>query len=186
MLLPHCQASQGTGSAVTQYHRYGRQKQRQPCVIRGLGTTNNANPLIVVDGMLRCRHEPHQHERHGKHVHTERRNSPSAVYGSRAANGVILITTKPVKATQNADQSTSTATWQSVKPTNSYEFLADYPRALTLRTTPGNQSRYKAGTSFFLKNGTIDQWMAMGRIRSPALPEYRLVGYHRATDDAEL
>ena len=48
------------------------------------------------------------------------------------------------------------------KPSRSYDFMDDYPRALTLQ-----QFRAASGTkreSYNFKDGTIDQWMALGMI----------------------
>jgi TonB-linked SusC/RagA family outer membrane protein len=60
--------------------------------IRGIGTLNNSNPLILVDGIEQSLGtvEP----RNIESVTVLKDAASSAIYGSRAANGVILITTK--------------------------------------------------------------------------------------------
>jgi TonB-linked SusC/RagA family outer membrane protein len=61
--------------------------------IRGVGTINNANPLFVVDGFPTSdlnSFNPKDIES----VDVLKDASAAAIYGSRAANGVILITTK--------------------------------------------------------------------------------------------
>jgi TonB-linked SusC/RagA family outer membrane protein len=61
-------------------------------VIRGLGTYGNNNPLIVVDGVERDnwqRLNPEDIE-----TVTVLKDASAAIYGARAANGVILINTK--------------------------------------------------------------------------------------------
>lgn len=128
-------------------------------LIRGLGTVNNARPLIVVDGM--------------PDVDINRLNindiesisvlkdaSSSAVYGSRAANGVILITTKSGKSGETKIQ--ATATFSLEHPTKAFQFMADYPRALTVHQRAAAVNTYPY--NFLYKNGTIDQWMALGMI----------------------
>ena len=65
-------------------------------LIRGLGTVNNSSPLIVVDGMPDVdinRLNVNDIET----VSVLKRCTSASVYGSRAANGVILITTKSGK-----------------------------------------------------------------------------------------
>lgn len=60
--------------------------------VRGHGTLNNANPLVLVDGVERslATVEPGDIES----ITVLKDAASSAIYGSRAANGVILITTK--------------------------------------------------------------------------------------------
>lgn len=70
--------------------------------IRGVGTLNQASPLYVVDGMLLDDVQflaPEDVES----VDVLKDASATAIYGSRGANGVIIITTKrgqPARATQ--------------------------------------------------------------------------------------
>jgi len=61
--------------------------------IRGVGTFNNASPLYVVDGMLLDNIDflnPNDIES----INVLKDASATAIYGSRGANGVIIITTK--------------------------------------------------------------------------------------------
>jgi TonB-dependent starch-binding outer membrane protein SusC len=135
-------------------------------IIRGLGTVNNASPLIVVDGMPDVdinRINMNDIET----ISVLKDATSSAVYGSRAANGVILITTRTGKG-QKKTSLNFTSNSSFTKPTRGMEFMADYPRALTLEqrrsavnTVPGNQT---------FKNGTIDQWMALGMIDPISYP----------------
>ena len=63
--------------------------------IRGIGTTNNSNPLILVDGV-----EFNMNEINPATIESISvlKDASAAIYGSRAANGVILVTTKAGKA----------------------------------------------------------------------------------------
>jgi TonB-linked SusC/RagA family outer membrane protein len=128
--------------------------------IRGLGTVNNANPLVIVDGMPDVdinRININDIES----ISVLKDAASAAVYGSRAANGVILITTKSGKG-ESKTKITASATFAVENPTKAYEFMADYPRALTV-----HQREAAVNTSpenFLFKNGTIDQWMALGMI----------------------
>ena len=128
-------------------------------LIRGMGTVNDAEPLIVVDGM--------------PDVDINRLNmddiesisvlkdaSSSAVYGSRAANGVILITTKSGKGSKS--KINASASYSVGVPVHAWEYMSDYARSLTLLQR--NAAATTAPENFRFKNGTIDEWMAMGMI----------------------
>ena len=65
--------------------------------IRGLGTTGNASPLYVIDGVAGLdinSHNPADIES----IDVLKDAASAAIYGARAANGVILVTTKKGKA----------------------------------------------------------------------------------------
>ena len=149
-LVPGLAISQNSGMAG---------KNDVSMIIRGMGTVNNAKPLVVVDGMPDVdinRLNMNDIES----ISVLKDATSSAVYGSRAANGVILITTKSGKGQKTRINVTSSYGVES--PTKSYEFMADYPRALTLeqRLAAVNTLR----SNYIFKDGTIDQWMAMGMI----------------------
>lgn len=62
--------------------------------IRGLGTVNNSEPLYIVDGMAVDGGITYLNPTDIKSVEILKDAASGAVYGARAANGVILITTK--------------------------------------------------------------------------------------------
>lgn len=132
---------------------------RAGLLIRGLGTVNNANPLIVVDGMPDV--DINRIDINDvATISVLKDAASSAVYGSRAANGVILITTKSGKGKKPAINFTSTNALET--PRRGQDFMANYPRALTL-----HQRAYGANhapASQIYKNGTIDQWLALGMV----------------------
>ena len=150
-LIPGLAVNQNSGMAG---------KNDVSLLIRGLGTVNNANPLVVVDGMPDVdinRLNMNDIES----ISVLKDATSSAVYGSRAANGVILITTKSGKGMDKTNI-TYSSTFAVEHPTKSYQFMADYPRALTM-----HQRLAAVGTArsnFTFKDGTIDQWMALGMI----------------------
>lgn len=63
--------------------------------IRGQGTLNNSNPLVIVDGMEYSLSDLNPNDIESISVLKDA--ASSAIYGSRAANGVILVTTKTGK-----------------------------------------------------------------------------------------
>ena len=63
--------------------------------IRGVGTLNNNNPLVLIDGIAYSLSDINPNEIESISVLKDA--ASTAVYGSRAANGVILITTRKGK-----------------------------------------------------------------------------------------
>ena len=61
--------------------------------IRGIGTLNNADPLYVVDGMMMGTID-FLNADDIESIQVLKDASASAIYGSRGANGVVIITTK--------------------------------------------------------------------------------------------
>jgi len=59
--------------------------------IRGVGTLNNSNPLVLVDGIEYSMDELNPNDIESV---TVLKDAAAAIYGSRAANGVLLVTTK--------------------------------------------------------------------------------------------
>jgi TonB-linked SusC/RagA family outer membrane protein len=150
-LLPGLAINQNTGMA-------GKNDVRM--LIRGLGTVNNSNPLIVVDGMPDVdinRLNMNDIES----VSVLKDATSSAVYGSRAANGVILVTTKSGKGIEKPLLSFTSSLAVGV-PTRSAEFMNDYPRALTIQNIATSTTTRRSDLTY--KDGTIDQWLALGMI----------------------
>lgn len=156
-LVPGLQAIQSSGMAGN---------NDASLIIRGLGTVNNASPLIVVDGMPDV--DINRININDVETISVLKDATSAsVYGSRAANGVILITTRSGKGSKKT--SVNFASNNSVvAPTRGLDFMNDYSRALTVtqrrtavNSLPGNQ---------LFKLGTVDEWMAktmIDRLRFP-------------------
>lgn len=60
--------------------------------VRGVGTMNDATPMVVVDGIVSSMEDLNPNDIESVSVLKDA--SAGSIYGSRAANGVILITTK--------------------------------------------------------------------------------------------
>ena len=69
--------------------------------IRGTGTLNNANPLYVIDGMITY-DASFVNPQDVQSIEVLKDASAAAIYGSRGANGVIIITTKSGVKRENA------------------------------------------------------------------------------------
>lgn len=68
--------------------------------IRGMGTLNNNDPLVLVDGIEYSMDELNPADIESMSV---LKDASAAIYGSRAANGVILVTTKKGKGTSKVN-----------------------------------------------------------------------------------
>ena len=126
--------------------------------VRGLGSINNSDPLIVVDGMPDVdinRINMNDVES----ISVLKDAASSAVYGSRAANGVILITTKS-GAKEGKAKVSYNGSYAWSQPTEFYDYLADYSRALTLHM----RSAATGYNSSNFRQGTVEQWMAMSLV----------------------
>ncbi|MEI6275296.1 MAG: TonB-dependent receptor [Prolixibacteraceae bacterium] len=153
------------GLAVTQSSGMAG-NDKASMIIRGLGTVNSSSPLVVVDGMPDVdinRINMNDVES----ISVLKDAASSAVYGSRAANGVILITTKSGKGSGKTSINFSSS-YAATNPTKAYDFMADYPRALTLEQRAASVSTLRS--NYIYKDGTIDQWMALGMINPLAYP----------------
>jgi len=86
-------ALQGQAAGVTVNSLSGRPGAQAEVRIRGVGTVNGASPIYVVDGIITddiSFLSPNDID----HTEILKDASATAIYGSRGANGVIIVTTK--------------------------------------------------------------------------------------------
>ncbi|MCR8558842.1 TonB-dependent receptor [Mucilaginibacter sp. BJC16-A38] len=69
--------------------------------IRGIGTLNNTDPLYVIDGIPTTRGLQELNADDIESIQVLKDASSASIYGSRAANGVIIVTTKKGKGGAN-------------------------------------------------------------------------------------
>ncbi|MFV0470585.1 MAG: SusC/RagA family TonB-linked outer membrane protein [Paludibacteraceae bacterium] len=136
-------------------------------LIRGMGTINNSAPLIVVDDMPdvdinRINMEDIES------ISVLKDAAASSIYGSRGANGVILIKTKSGKGAQKT-RITFSGSYGFEKPIRSYSFLSDYAQALEVHRTAQAATNI-AETNQQYQKGTVDQWMALSMIDEKKYP----------------
>ncbi len=91
------QALQGQMAGVTVTQASGTPGEAPSVSVRGIGTLNNADPLYVVDGMM-VDDISYLNSRDIESLQVLKDASSSAIYGSRGANGVIIVTTKKGKS----------------------------------------------------------------------------------------
>ncbi len=126
-------------------------------LIRGMGTVNDASPLVVVDGMPDVSLSRLNLD-DVESISVLKDAASASVYGSRAANGVILITTKNGIAGSKARINAS-ASYTFGLPTNAWSYMSDYAR--TMRLHNRNASTNTLPINYRFKQGTIDEWLAL-------------------------
>lgn len=100
-------ALKGLASGVTVTSSSGQPGAAARVRVRGIGTINNSDPLYIVDGMPIEGGLDYLNPNDIASIEVLKDAASGAVYGARAANGVILVTTR-----QGSDQ----------KPRLSYDF----------------------------------------------------------------
>lgn len=95
--------------------------------IRGEGTLNNNNPLYIIDGTPTTRSPGELASMDIESMQILKDASSASIYGSRAANGVIIITTRKGKKGTTVDASASFSTVSAQKP---YELMNTEQRGI--------------------------------------------------------
>ncbi|QNL48661.1 TonB-dependent receptor [Olivibacter sp. SDN3] len=92
------QALQGRTAGVQVAMPSGRPGNAAQVRVRGVGTLGNSNPIYVIDGQITEGGITHLNPDDIENMSILKDAAASAIYGSRAANGVVMITTKRGKA----------------------------------------------------------------------------------------
>lgn len=95
--------------------------------IRGEGTLNNNNPLYIIDGTPTTRSMSELATMDIESIQVLKDASSASIYGSRAANGVIIITTRKGKKGTTVDFTASNTITSSAKP---YELMNTEQRGI--------------------------------------------------------
>ena len=93
------QGLQGRVAGVQVSNASGQPGEQPTIRIRGIGTTGNADPLYIVDG-VQVGGIDYLNPNDVESIDVLKDAASAAIYGSRAANGVVLITTKSGKKGQ--------------------------------------------------------------------------------------
>jgi TonB-linked SusC/RagA family outer membrane protein len=129
--------------------------------IRGIGTLSNSSPLILIDGIEGSIDDidPNIIES----VSVLKDAASASIYGSRAANGVMLITTKRAKGGRLSLTYNNYVGWQ--KPTN----MPDVADALTHMNLL-NEAYVNTGKTPLYSNALIQQYQAQNGVSSDQYP----------------
>jgi len=153
------EALEGTTPGLTIQQTNSQPGSRPSINIRGTNTLNNNDPLVLIDGMVGDIQNVNPSDI--QNISVLKDASSTAIYGSRASNGVILITTKKGskdKVTVNYDFSYGTQGVTSLpKPVDSWIYCELRNEALvnsgkSIAFTPDQISAYRNG-------GVNDKWI---------------------------
>ncbi|MGV3703760.1 MAG: SusC/RagA family TonB-linked outer membrane protein [Arcticibacter sp.] len=147
--------------------------------IRGTGTLNNSNPLVLVDGIEFPLGDVNPNDIESISVLKDA--ASASIYGNRAANGVILVKTKGGKRGSfrfdyNFYAGSQKATQFPDAVTSSVEYMEGKNRALANEGKPAESSpeliaEYKAGMDSFIYPNT--DWFDL-MFKSAPLQEHSL------------
>lgn len=108
--------------------------------VRGVGTTNNSSPLIVVDG-IPDRSLDNINPSDIQSISVLKDAASIAIYGARAANGVILVTTK--KGQNGAPKINFSMNLINQRPTQVYKTLNSFEYATLYNEALKNEDSYQ-------------------------------------------
>ena len=118
--------------------------------IRGVGTLNNASPLVLIDGIEGTLDAVNPND--VESISILKDAASSAIYGSRAANGVILVSTKKGKEGKINVSYSGRVSLSS--PTNLIDMVTNYADFMEWM----NESATNIGASPIFTQSTIDLW----------------------------
>lgn len=132
--------------------------------IRGTGTTNDSSPLVVVDGIVSSM--DYVNPADVENLSILKDAASSAIYGSRAANGVILITTKKGKSGKPTVTYNGLFSLEQVYKGSHYFDIesnyADYMEWLNLSAKNAGGRDY-----YYFSQAKIDEWRAHENDKDP-------------------
>ncbi len=125
--------------------------ESQSIMVRGQGTLNNSSPLVVVDGMTGIALSdinPQDIES----ISVLKDAASSAIYGSRAANGVILVTTR--RGSESAPRVTYSGNVSFETVAKRLNLVTDYADFMEIQ----NAGLIVNGQAPRFSQGKIDEW----------------------------
>lgn len=140
--IPGLQVMQGSGNPY---------EEGFSMLVRGTGTLNSSGPLVLVDGMEQGLGNINPADIASITVLKDA--ASCAIYGNRAANGVLLVTTKNGSAAGKIEVSLD-ATWSLNQPFKIIHTVSDYATYMELM----NESAVNIGGSRVFQQSTIDAW----------------------------
>lgn len=169
------QALSGRIAGVTVNSNSGQPGKAADVRIRGIGTLNNSSPIYVVDGVITDNIaflNPNDIQR----TDVLKDASATAIYGSRGANGVIIVTTKQG---QSGDGKISFNTYWGVQ--NRWRKL-DLMKRDEMATMENRLSTNAAEKITFFNNG-FDAWLQQYKIGSSYYPAFGTYDYANTETD---
>lgn len=127
-------------------------------LVRGRGTMNDASPLVVIDGVPGALNDVNPND--VESVSILKDASSSAIYGSRAANGVILVTTRRGGGDKFSFNYTGYTGKQSVA--KNIDFITDMATHMELVNESEGRIKYPVAL--------IDEWRKESAAGNPLYP----------------
>ncbi|MCS3552759.1 MULTISPECIES: TonB-dependent receptor [unclassified Sphingobacterium] len=127
-------------------------------LVRGKGTMNDASPLVIIDGVPGALNDVNPND--VENVSILKDASSSAIYGSRAANGVILVTTKRGKEDKFTVTYSGYAGRQSAS--KNIGFITDMATHMELVNESEGREKYP--------NTLIEEWRRESAAGNPLYP----------------
>jgi TonB-linked SusC/RagA family outer membrane protein len=122
--------------------------------IRGVGTMNSSDPLVLVDGIVGSLNNINPND--VASVTVLKDAASASIYGSRAANGVILVTTRRGKNGKTVVRYNGYAGIE--KAAHLFKTVTDYPTYMKLMN--GIQKSDNPGNADLFKPETIAGWQS--------------------------
>ena len=119
-------------------------------MIRGQGTLNNSSPLVIIDGVEGSLSSVQPQDIESLSVLKDA--ASAAIYGSRAANGVILITTRTGKQGKMKVEYNGYLSWESVGKT--FDLVSDYAEYMELQ----NEGNLNSNLPTRYSDASIEAW----------------------------
>lgn len=155
-------ALQGLAPGVTVTQRSGKPGDDQGNIrIRGIGTMGNANPMVLIDGVEGSMNniDPNLIES----ISILKDAASASIYGSRAANGVILVTTKRGGQDKISISYNNYVGWQ--RPTNMPDIVNALDHMLLM-----NEAYTNVGRSPLFSDADIEGYRAQNGVSSDEFP----------------
>ena len=142
------------GVFVTSANNRPDQNGNASILVRGQGTLNNSAPLVIIDGVEGSFNSVNPQD--VETVSVLKDAASASIYGSRAANGVILINTKKGKKGKVTFDYSGQLSMQSVE--SKLNLVTDYATYMELY----NEGKRNSGQGEQFSQGKIDEWRADG------------------------
>ena len=148
-------ALQGLASGVTVTSNSGQPGAAARVRVRGVGTINNSDPLYIVDGMPIEGGLDYLNPSDIANIEVLKDAASGAVYGARAANGVVLVTTKSGREGRTHVTYDFNYGWQSIAKKRKVLNAQEYAMMMNegninagLAPVYDNPAQYGAGTDW--------------------------------------
>ena len=148
------QALQGRAAGVTVNSSTGQPGAAAEVRIRGIGTVNDSSPIYVVDGVITSDIN-FLNPNYIASTEILKDASSTAIYGSRGANGVIIVTTKSGNKNNSKVNVEFNAYVGIQNRWNKLDLMGSAEQARTEITMQGQQSQI----NFFNQNG-FNAWLS--------------------------